>query len=193
MEGVNRSLGIVRQKLSELHGHGSHKASWRNLFLSPKVVEVRVRGRDVDFLRAEVFLADLNVLTQNEFADVFTTDVLIRLLYEDFLVQIRDEFVPDMIAKRLIEQKRHYYQKKPAGAGDYQRRLRWMVLSLQMKRELALRGEIFLHDVSVASPGFAMSLDELLSILFMDFIVEIQKGKQRELIRMIIDRLDQFE
>ncbi|BFH10984.1 hypothetical protein J6TS7_62140 [Paenibacillus dendritiformis] len=61
-----------------------------------------------------------------------------------------------------------------------------------MKRALALRGEVFLHDLAMHSGSFEMTIDELLSILFMDFMVEVRKGNHRKLMKLIIARLEEW-
>ncbi|MFC5651009.1 hypothetical protein ACFPYJ_18235 [Paenibacillus solisilvae] len=180
----NQSL--IRQKLIKM------TESAPGLFqrLNKKSISVMVRTRGIDLLRAEVFLDDLNVLSGGEYQHYFTFTPFVQLLYDDFLLQIRKQYSPVEMANRLVSRRRKYFNNQD-GLCSHTLKSKWFLIPVPLERPLVLRGEVFLHDLTVSCPGFKMNLSALLSILVLDFISEIRKGNQQELIRMIVNRLEQ--
>ncbi|MNV95538.1 hypothetical protein D3C71_1904380 [compost metagenome] len=64
----------------------------------------------------------------------------------------------------------------------------WAFLEVRLKREMAQRGEIFLYDASTVFPKFEMTLEELLSILLCDFVAQLRRGNQKQLVSSILDK-----
>ncbi|BFH18222.1 hypothetical protein J6TS7_29670 [Paenibacillus dendritiformis] len=181
---MNKSnFSAMAQRLNELFGpktffpHRKHSK------------ELTMRVRDIDFLRAEVFLDDLAEVSGDSAS--LTIPLLICLLYEDFLHGVRDTFNVDKMLQ-VLNAKRAQYFRKVGMPENLKFRDRWVTYPLVMKRSLALRGEVFLHDLAMHSDSFEMTLDELLSVLFMDFMVEVRSGKQREQMKLILMRLEDW-
>lgn len=161
-----------------------------------KYVELDIKAEEVDFLRAEVFIDDINQLTDGQF-NRFSIEDLVLLLYMDFLAQIRDNIDTLNIGQTLQVKYTEYYpaQKQYRALQEqetsFSTRKRWMKLNIRIKRSAALRGEVFIHDVRLLLPGFILTLDDILSVLYIDFIHELRKGNQRKVIEMILQRLEQ--
>lgn len=184
---MNKSnFSMIRQRLNELFGT-KDRSRRRQL-----AKELTLRARDIDFLRAEVFLDDL-VAVSGEDVAALTLPVLICLLYEDFLQEVRNTFDVEAMLQRLNEKRIQHFRKGcEADFDNIRMRSKWISYPLVMKRSLALRGEVFLHDLAMHSGSFEMTIDELLSILFMDFMGEVRKGNQRKLMKLIISRLEEW-
>jgi hypothetical protein len=158
--------------------------------------QLRLRADTDDFDRAEIFLDDVRLLTKMELPD-FDVGDLVLLLYEDFLYSVRDRYDQKHLVQSL-EDKRNFYFKRSRhdwSAEDdeesiYFTRPRRVSLVIRMRLNSETRGRVLLNDLSRAVPSFSMEMEELTSILFMDFIAEVRKGNQRRLIRALIDRLE---
>ncbi|MCY9540489.1 hypothetical protein M5X00_13355 [Paenibacillus alvei] len=159
-----------------------------------QVMTLEVRARDIDFVRAEVFLDDMYKLTGEDPDNLLSVNSLILLLYEDFLMQIRSQYDSVQMIERLIEKRLFYFRKREIDESDQILiKSKWAILKLPMKRNMVLRGEVFLHDLGLESPKFEMKLEELMSILFMDFMKEVRKGNQRKLIKSILTCMKEWQ
>ncbi|EJW14323.1 hypothetical protein PAV_14c00160 [Paenibacillus alvei DSM 29] len=177
------NFSLMKQRINEMFG--VKEPFWKRR----SVKEVTLRARDIDYLRAEVFLEDI-VSVAGDDSIYLTIPELVCLLYEDFLFEIRNSFDVESIIINLSNKRLEHFRK--VDSNNIKLRCKWVSYSISMKRPLALRGEVFLHDLAMSSGEFEMSLDELLSILFMDFMAEVRKGNQRGLIKKIISRMESW-
>ncbi|CAG7651189.1 hypothetical protein ACFQI7_27600 [Paenibacillus allorhizosphaerae] len=187
--------GVVSERLRKLTGF-----TWGDLFYRGKrFVKIKVRAEKIDIDRAEVFISDLNAITKGAFADL-SVDHLIHILYEDFLLTVR-EYMTDIkrdansitqeeVVKSLLVKRNTYFPRsKRNEEGEISLvRKRWHIYDIHLRRDAAQRGEVFLNDAASEFLEFEMSLDELISILFVDFIAQLRRGNQKMLINALIDR-----
>jgi hypothetical protein len=195
---IERVSNGVSEKLRKLGKNGD--LSWSDLFSrSKKYILVKIRAEEIDFSRAEIFIEDINTKTRGAFSDL-NLEHLIHILYTDFLLQIREnlnefKFNSDTVTLKdtinsLMEKRKIYFprqKKNDVGHHSVIRRC-WALLDIDLRREAAQRGEVFLYDAGTVFPDFEMSLEELISILFVDFISQLRRGNQQFMINALLDR-----
>jgi hypothetical protein len=185
----------VSDKLRQLSG----EVSWSDLFSrSKRFVRVSIRAEEIDFSRAAVFIGDINAKTRGAF-DELTVEHLIHLLYADFLRHIRenlsevkidaDSVTMEDTVRGLIEKRQIYFPRnKLKDPGTYlSTPKRWAFFEIHLRREAAQRGTVFLYDAASVFPNFEMSLEELLSLLLLDFVAQLRKGNQKAMINALLD------
>lgn len=163
------------------------------------VVTLEIRVLDIDLLRAEIFIDDIVCLAGEDF-NLITIESLMRLLYDDFLLHIRKGIDADQreidfeeVAQSLLQLREKYYKTKRADdAAAGLKQAKWMLYPLNLQRNLVLRGEVFIHDITQVVPKLQLNIEDVVSLLFMDFISNIRKGKQREMVLALIERFNQF-
>lgn len=192
---IERVSNSVTDKLRQLSG----ELSWTDLFSRTKrFIRVSIRAEEIDFSRASVFIGDINAKTRGAFEEL-TVEHLIHLLYADFLRHIRenlsevkidaDSVTMEDTLRGLIEKRQIYFPRnKRKDAGTYvSSPKRWVLFEIQLRREAAQRGSVFLYDAASFYPNFEMSLEELLSILFVDFVAQLRRGNQQAMINALLD------
>ncbi|TVX85650.1 hypothetical protein FPZ44_24945 [Paenibacillus agilis] len=152
-----------------------------------------MKAREIDFQRAEIFLDDMYSLTGEDPDNLISVASLVQMLYEDFLLQIRSHYQTEEMIKRLLEKRSVHHRHLTVESEEDWIDMKWSALEIDMKRQLALRGEVFLQDLRLADSKFKMTLHELISILFWDFIIEVRKGNQRNLIKLLLSRMRDWD
>lgn len=193
---IERESNSIPDKLRRLAG----EESWADvLFRSRRQIPLKVCAEEIDFTRAEVFIADINKKTRGAFAG-FTVEHLIYVLYDDFLLYVRENLSEVKVDENTVtmeeavislSQRRKIYfprVKKHELADDSIAPRRWAHLEVRLKRDMAQRGEVFLYDASTVFPKFEMTLEELLSILLCDFVAQLRRGNQKQLVSSILDK-----
>jgi hypothetical protein len=188
----------VSEKIRKLVRNGD--LSWSDLFYrSKKYILLKIRAEEIDFTRAEVFIGDINTKTRGAFLEL-NLEHLVHILYTDFLQQIREnlnelKINADTITLKdtvhsLIEKRKIYFPRENKNNSNNRSIIhkRWALLSIDLRRETAQRGEVFLYDAGMVFPDFEMSLEELISILFVDFISQLRRGNQQMLINTLLER-----
>ncbi|MFC4812790.1 hypothetical protein [Paenibacillus sp. GCM10023250] len=196
IERVSSSHLNVSEKLRGLNGG----FTWSDLFKrSKRVIRLKVRAEEIDFTRAEVFIGDINKKTKGAFAEL-TVEHLVHILYADFLLHIRENLSERKETKdsvtmedtvKSLQQKRLFYfprQRSGEAVNQFASPKMWALMEVQFLRENVKRGEVFLYDAEATFPPFQMEVDELISILFVDFIAQLRRGNQQVLINGLIDR-----
>jgi hypothetical protein len=162
-----------------------------------------------DYIRGEVFIDDMFDI----FDDVprgFDLAVLIHLLYKDFLTQIKKRNINKEVARFLLSGKAQYLGEKKV-----ERRVmkaltehvftfesieeefikesekeRKAYITIQMKESEILRGEIFLHDLTPYLNNQHVTIEDLLTILYLDFINQIkEQGNSDKIQKNILSHL----
>ncbi|MCQ6275906.1 hypothetical protein JMM81_13210 [Bacillus sp. V3B] len=157
-----------------------------------------------EYLRGEVFVEDIKDLFEE--AQDLTLYHLIVLLYFDFLGQVKkgtkyEQLCPFLISskKKYLDQptvqKRVLKQVTPHLLSFEQREEEIEVTSQEKKAEITLRvkeseiyrGEIFLHDSSPYLMDEELTVEDLLVILFLDFLQSVkEKGNSTQVMKTIL-------
>ncbi|WP_284646386.1 hypothetical protein [Paenibacillus silviterrae] len=207
-------LNINEMKYSHLRNFidspGNPKTSlWSSLIKGLTKQEewmmLRLELRPYDILRAEVFLDDLYECTDEEVKlDVIE---LVALLYAGFLKQVRLAKKSSLknLASRLMQKYdnwldtsevvRTYQEQKP----DHwilveqvqENKSNVATLHIEMRRKSIVRGEVLLRDLNELVPSFALTLEQLISTLFVDFVAQVKSGKTAELIDALLHSMNE--
>jgi len=195
-------LNLISGRLQEITA--PQKGIFATLFGTvnkvPKV-DLRIQIPQYEFLRAEMFVEDLMELCDYEIS--LQVDELIAILFKDFLTTIARGAIQKQLMVKLME-KRETYFRPTETVKEYvnltpnhlrlseqvvSKKVKWVVLQLEVTRKTALRGEVFLMDLMQLDPKFQMSLEELISVLFIDFVVQLKAGNDGKMIQNIINNL----
>ncbi|WP_108671450.1 hypothetical protein [Peribacillus acanthi] len=163
-----------------------------------------------DYLRGKVFIDDL--LDTFEEAPEFDIAVLIHLLYQDFMNQIKKGYDNRQIALFLRKKKTEYLEadkqekkvmkqvtqniftfetteedvESPHGEREKQAHI-----TIRIKETELLRGEIFLHDLSPFMAHTTLTIEDLMVILYLDFIKQVKEnGNSSKIQKSILHRLN---
>jgi hypothetical protein len=184
------SLNLLQQKLK---GFSSEKGFFDYIFNNRKYLTLVVGY--YDYLRGKVFIEDI----YDMYEDVpygFDLAVLIHLLYKDFMTQIKKGAENKQVAGFLLSGKAEYLGKKKVERRvmkaltehvftfesieediieEKHKKEKEAHLTIRMKESEILRGEIFLHDLSPFLKDEHMTIEDLLTILYLDFIKQIKE------------------
>lgn len=204
-------LNLVGSRLQELSDPSPPKGIFAHLFGSllgsnknrrPPKVELRIRLPQHDFVRAEMFVGDIMEMAGEGI--YLRVDELIAILYQDFLATIVKGVNQKQIAEKL-SQKKKIYLSRSEKVQDFvkvapnhwslteqvvKKNIKWVILPIELYRHVAFRGEGFLLDLTTIGPDFQMTLEELISILTIDFIAQVRAGNDAKVITRIINNLD---
>ena len=164
-------------------------------------VELVIKIPEYDYLRAEVFVEDIRELSGARFFDLGN---VINLLYEDFILQVREATtpLPQMIAylkerRSLITREMKVRELKPIAPNHWHseentivQRRKTVSLRITIPRKTALRGEVLLRDMNELDREFSMTLEGLVALLLLDLLSEVKRGNGRKFITGIIARLE---
>jgi hypothetical protein len=164
-------------------------------------VDLSIRIPHYDLLRAEMFTEDIMELCDYELK--LNVYELVALLFKDFLSQVTNGTDHRLLLTKLMEKHDAYIRPTEIRKEYIQvtsnhlkfkevvvpKKIKWVVLKLELTRKAALRGEVFLMDLSQIEPRFQITLEELIPILIMDFVIQLKAGNDGKLIQGIIDNL----
>ncbi|MDP5276100.1 hypothetical protein [Chengkuizengella axinellae] len=175
-----------------------------NGLFSSKYAKLDIKLPEYDFKRGKVLVGDINRWLDTEDEKLTITE-LINLLYENLLKDIitnKEHHFIENIAYTYMEKKRNYpiFKKKevlwpdqnhpyppskPLNSND-----RIIVIPIKILKESTLRGEVFLHDMYEAYSEFNVTLEEIITIHYIDVMSEIKKGNNT-IVRSILKNLTQ--
>lgn len=195
---------LIQTRLNELCRPRKPKGFLDRLFpvrpVPEHAVTLKVRAPKYFFLRAEVFIDDVMMLAQD--VPRLTIGSLIFLLYDNFLSKIRSGVPLQDYLDSLTRLSRLYSGLSSELAKKSE--IHWMLqeqhqvpdmatLKLAIDRKYALRGEVFLYDLSFTDDQFSMNLDELISVLFMEFIDAVRTGDTAQVMRSVLQYWIDFQ
>lgn len=196
IERVSSNSNNISDKLRDLSGG----FKWSDLFSrSKRIARLKIRAEEIDLDRAEVFIGDVNKKTKGAFSEL-TVEHLVHVLYADFLQHVRENLnehkssanvvTMEDTVKSLQMKRRTYFPraKQSEVITPVVTQKRWVQFEVPFLTENVKRGSVFLYDASVSFPDFYMEIEELVSILFVDFIAQLRRGNQQRLISALIDR-----
>lgn len=179
-------------------------------FFLTKYRYLQIKVPYYEYLRGEVFVEDIKDLFEE--AQHLTLYHLIVLLYFDFLEQVKkgtkyEQLCPFLITskkkflERPIVQKRVLKQVTSNLFSFEQREEEIEVTSEEKQAEITLRikeseiyrGEVFLHDISPYLMDEEFTVEDLLVILFMDFLQRIkEKGNSSQVMKSILLNFEDY-
>jgi len=171
-------------------------------WFEPDTVHLELKIPHYDLVRGELFCEDITEMAAGDDEEqelTFEIDDLLFLLYKDFLIQIRHY---DMRA--LYEKVKNLQEKYQTKSVDLKQKNEfvWERIEktssrgqkivnywIEVKKKYVLRGEVFLLDLSNKYQDVTMTVEELMSYLYRDFIYNVRKGNNDKIIREILKNL----
>lgn len=196
---------IIRSEIEGMQTRASQshmKSLFSSIFSSPNkqnlYIVVNVKIPEYDLLRAEVFLEDVMETIDREY-EVSMIE-LTALLIKDFLRITNTNTKMEELKTNLMSKKIEYLSAKErvkewveVAPGhnalrerERMRRRRYFELQLEIPRKVALRAEIILYDLEQMYAPFQMSLEELITILILEFVHQLQIGKQKDIVKKFV-------
>ncbi len=181
-------LSILKNKL--LYGTKERKGFFD--LIMPQYRYLKIEVPYYEYLRGEVFVEDIKDLFEK--AQHLTLYHLIVLLYFDFLEQVKKGSKYEQICPFLISAKKKYLDRPTVLKRELkqvtshllsleQREEEMEVTSQEKRAEITLRikeaeiyrGEVFLHDISPFLMSEEITVEELLVILYMEFLQSVKE------------------
>jgi len=157
-------------------------------------VTLRIRAPRYFFLRATVFIDDILELSRGQVQ--IQLPELISLLYDNFLAKIRagvdmqehlyslrktlQYFEPPL---ELSQKSENHWALSNSTGREKQKKVS---LNLAVRKTAAYRGEVFLYDLEYFDGSFTMTVEELVTLLFMEFIEAIRIGNVERVMKDIL-------
>lgn len=209
MESWKKSYSQLKLLANKVLQHEEKRGFFSSLFYGDQQYLV-LNLPYFDFLRGKVYVNDLIELL-DEAPQELTIFDLINALYIDFMHQVKKGLSFKKIAPFLIDSKKKYllhqveerrvlkqvkeniFSFEPVReVVQIQREENKMAeITIRMREDSIYRGEIFLNDVSAFMNGEVITFEELLSILYLDFIHRIKEnGNSITVMESILDNLD---
>ncbi|MED4400308.1 hypothetical protein [Metabacillus fastidiosus] len=196
--------------LSKVLKGSDEKKSWLDYFFSSKYCYLEISLPYYDFLRGKIFLQDLRDVFDKDVPLLFDINNLFDLLYFDFLNQVKKGVNYSAIASFLLNRK-YIYLSSPVietqvmteikpnlftlesveeEEGDSDNSEKYAYITLRIKSSVILRGEVFLHDLSPYMKEEDFTIEDLFTILYLDFIQKIKEnGNNLKVMRSILSRV----
>ena len=184
-ERVYSKLNLIGEELKKLQSTGLDKL-WYMLHRKHVVVTIEV-PKDL-FFRAEILVEDIQEQSETR----FTQTDLINLLYDDFLKVIKKSGNVSDFYQRLSvrESKKNTKITNMSGnkLNDWTS-LPMAQIPLLLPRKAALRGEVFLADLEHFYPEHPFQLEDVLEIIYIDFLNEFKRGSLSDVVEKILNRI----
>ncbi|WP_066297409.1 hypothetical protein [Bacillus sp. FJAT-29937] len=201
-------LNLLQKKLSNIG-----EKSWFDNFFTSKYRFIELKLPLYEYLRGKVFIEDIVDLYEEEEESIdISINQLIDILYIDFLSQIKKGVSFENMANYLVSKKQQYLSP-PTSQKRIMKRVNTNLftfktveeevsitpeeesqhayITLKIKEAALLRGEVFLHDLTPYLAGHSLQIEEVIIILYLDFIEKIKdKGNNLEVMKAIVNRLE---
>lgn len=184
---VYSSLDLINKSL---------KSNLLNKLFEFRYVTLPIELPSYEILRAKVLIDDIVEMVEEEGDEeiYITVEDLIVIFFRDFLRQIRSG--TDLYAVSSVLKNKMFDQQE--ADGKIERKVKritnhyWSIenrkrknksqstiLYVRLPRTLALRGEVFLHDLHKLDHGLRMNLEKLIAIRFRDVLNEVKSGNDK--------------
>lgn len=180
-------------------------------YFLPKYRYLQIEVPYYEFLRGEVFVEDMKDLFE-EAPQNLSLYHLIALLYFDFLEQVKKGAKYEQLCPFLISSKKKFLERQmiekrvlkqvTTNLFSFEQREEEIEVTTEEKRaEITLRikeseiyrGEVFLHDISPYLMDEELKVEDLLVILFMDFLKRIkEKGNSSQAMKAILLNFEDY-
>lgn len=181
-------LDILNERMSS-----NYKGFFQSFFSSKKYINVKLPY--YDYLRGQVFIQDLIDNFPEDMSSSLDIGQLIHLLYTDFLNQIKrgvknedvaiylkqskEKYFPEKIVeKRVFKQVNNHlfqYEDIEEYEDEEEDEEKFAYLDIRASEKIILRGEILIYDLSPFLGGTSLSVEQLIAIIYLDFIKRVQE------------------
>lgn len=201
-------LGILNRELTPSN---KESLSFLRQFL-PKSRYLTIVLPYYDYLRGQCFIDDLRDNFGEDFPIFFGMGELLYLLYDDFLMQIKQGANNDKICKYLMDSYNKYFKPpkrtktvmKPITKNFIQFETieeeiqsdndeKKAYLTVKLKESEVLRGEVLLFDLSPKMGNLEISVEQMITIIYLDFIERVKsEGNSMDVQKSLVAKLKRF-
>jgi hypothetical protein len=202
-----RNSPMLQEKVT---GKSAPKNLFRALFSSRRYLTIALPY--YDYLRGNVFIEDLKDAYGEAVPLMFDISVLLLLLYDDFMNQVKRGAKHHDIAMYLKQGMRQYFSKPKQEKRVMQAvndrlftfetveeeveeevKEKTAYLEMRIRESEILRGEFLLHDVEPFMEGTNVAIEQLISLVYLNFIEGIKaEGNSPSIQKSIIAHLKQM-
>ena len=180
-----------------------------NRFFESKYERIYIKIPELDYKRGNVFILDINDLIRTTSNIRFSFEKLLNLLYLDLLRQVQQGMDLEAFGYSLIEKKQLQEQRLYKTIKNVRRQNEYsyifeekivnakkensiITISFKLEKRFLYRGEVLLYDLFELFPEFKITVEELISIYYIDFITKIKHGDSN-ILKGIIQAIDVSE
>ncbi|WP_214482956.1 hypothetical protein [Bacillus sp. SM2101] len=177
--------------------------------LKPNYDYIEIQIPYYDYLRGEVFISDIKMLEDDADLDIGN---LIAMVLLQFLQTVRKGCdLKKLGTNLLLKRDKYAYREDPFPAEelvkqdetswslevvgtDKRKRAKMAHIKLRVKTSEIYRCEVFLHDLSQIIDDFDLSTEELIAVLYMDYMTELKaKGNNPKTIQQIVRAYEYYQ
>lgn len=175
---------LINKEIKELNERGLANR-FMNLILTDRRLVFKVKVPNDLYYRAEILCED--VVQMSEKGKAFTQAQLVEYIFQDYLDEVRKKDgnlrsfqmklndrmkdLPMINGQPLLPQKSR------------------TILHTKIGRREVRRAEVFLQDLAFLS-NHDLTVEKLIEIIYLDFLVEYQQGRRKNVLKEIIEKLD---
>jgi len=177
------SYDVIGQELDVLEGNEKGFLRWLSKKLVFKSFTFSFEVPAAVFLRSKVFCDDIESVCEY----VFNPEYLIDVLYDDFMENIK---VYGNDIPRMYQMIKSRDQRLKLVSGQKEKVLnpeRCVSIHCEISRKDALRLEFMLSEIDTIYSVHYM-IEDVLSIIFCDFVYELQQGNLKQITRDLLKR-----
>lgn len=186
MNGVKYSkYALINQELIALEAD-SLLDRFLTVFLKDKRLMFELYVPNELYFRANVLCDD--VLEKRVINKEYTQGELVEHIFLDFLDEVRnhDSNVGAIFTKLMVrKQELPLVNENPIIKVKSKSKL-----LIKLDREDVLRAEVLLQDLSYFHPNHGMDVEELIEIVYLDFLLEYTKGRRKNVVKEILEYID---
>lgn len=177
--------GLINQGLMELNKKGLMNRFFNNI-ISDKRLTFNIDVPNDLFFRAEILCDD--IVQMSESNKGYSQQELAEQIFYDFIEEIRknDGNVGSIYTRLNVRQ-----QELPL-VNDHPLRPAQSCTKLQVKIQKAevLRAEVLLADLAQFEPNHGLTVEKLIEIVYLDFLLEYKNGRRQNVINEILEIID---
>jgi hypothetical protein len=177
--------GLINRGLMQLN-HGGLMNRFFKIIITDKRLSFAISVPNELYFRAEVLCDDIFQLRESD--KEYTQGELIQHLFLDFLDEVRknDGNVGSIHTRLTVRQQElPMVNEQPL----IPTRSKTTVLT-KLDRSEVLRAEILLQDLDYFAPNHGLTVEKLIEIVYLDFLLEYTKGRRKNVIIEILEYID---
>lgn len=177
--------GLINKELMQLN----EKGFWNRLinsFITHKKLTFTLSVPNELYFRADVLCDDIYQLRESN--KKYTQSDLIEHVFSEFLDEVRknDSSVGSIHTRLNVRtQQLPMVNDRPLIPG----RSKTTVMA-KIETEDVLRAEVLLQDLSFFAPSHGITVEKLIEIVYLDFLLEYTKGRRTNVMKEILEYLE---
>jgi hypothetical protein len=208
METLKKSYSEFNILQERMTGSAKEKGLLQYLFTNRKYVTITIPY--YQYLRGLIFIDDLRDNYPDTVSYNYSMADLLHMLYSDFLNQVKrgvsneevaaylkqsmaTYFPIKMVEKRVFKEISSTLFKFEEVEEEYEEidEEKYAYLDIRMREKIILRGEVLIHDLSPYMDGVRATVEQLVAIIYLDFIKQIQeKGNSTAVQNAIVGKIN---